>query len=178
MTRAENGTPIVGATVNVPGFYNRTVTTDGSGNYSFPLPGGAQTVIVSFSGYNSDTASVAIVDATTTTHNVALINAATGVVGSVAGGAAVSLSEAKPNPTRGPAAVDLVLPRVADVRVSVFDLSGRRVRTLADGAMPAGLHRVSWDGADADGRPVAAGTYLYRLEAAGETRTTKVTVVR
>lgn len=178
VTRAEDSTPIVGATVSVPGFYGKSVVTDGSGNYAFELPGGSQSVEVSFTGYITDVQSVAIVDATTTTHDVALTNAATGVGGTGAGVARLSLSDAKPNPTRGAASVDLALPRAADVKVDVFDLAGRRVRTLAEGAMPAGVHRVNWDGADSDGRAVAAGTYLYRLETSGETRTAKVTVVR
>jgi hypothetical protein len=178
VTRAENGTPILGATVHVPGFYNKSVTTDASGNYSFQLPGGSQSVEVSFPSYLTDTQAVAIVDAATTTHNVALVSAVTGVGGTGAGGARLAVSDARPNPTRGAATVELTLPRAADVTVEVFDPAGRRVKTLTENALPAGLNRVTWDGVDSNGRAVGAGTYVYRIEALGETRTAKVTVVR
>ena len=42
---------------------------------------------------------------------------------------------------------------------------GRRVATLLDAALPAARHAARWRGCDDHGRPVAAGTYLYRLEA-------------
>lgn len=176
VTRAENGTPIVGATVNVPAFYNKTVLTDGTGHYSFQLPGGVQSVDISFPGYVTDSQGVTIVDGLTTTHNVALTNQATGVGGTLP--AALSLSEAMPNPTRGIASVDLALPKTTTVRFEIFDASGRRVRSLVDGALPAGPHRIRWDGADASGRSVPSGTYFYRVDAAGEAKTVKVTVLR
>jgi hypothetical protein len=55
----------------------------------------------------------------------------------------------------------------ARLDLAVFDASGRRVVTLAAGALPAGLQSVTWDGRDSDGREVAAGTYLLRLSWGG-----------
>jgi len=52
------------------------------------------------------------------------------------------------------------------------DVGGRRVRTLARGALAAGAHRLEWDGRDAAGRPVAAGVYFVRAEA-GDARATR-----
>jgi len=51
------------------------------------------------------------------------------------------------------------------VRLEVFDAMGRRVRMLADGPYPAGFHAQVWDQRDAQGRAVAAGVYLYRIQA-------------
>ncbi len=59
----------------------------------------------------------------------------------------------------------------AGLRLEIFDLRGRRVRTLAAG-QASGL--IRWDGADGQGRPLAAGTYLAALRGAGETLTTRV----
>ena len=56
----------------------------------------------------------------------------------------------------------------ADVQVTIFDVSGRAVRTLADGAFPAGWHSLRWDGTDGQGQGMATGVYFYRLETAGE----------
>ncbi len=45
--------------------------------------------------------------------------------------------------------------------------AGRRVRVLASGMHPAGLHRIAWDGVSEDGRPVAPGVYFARIRAGG-----------
>jgi FlgD Ig-like domain len=63
--------------------------------------------------------------------------------------------------------------------LAVFDTSGRRVATLASGAQPAGLQSVTWNGRDADGRDVAAGTYLLRLSWGGAAAVSeRITIVR
>jgi hypothetical protein len=50
------------------------------------------------------------------------------------------------------------------LRVAIYDLSGRRVRTLFDGAAPVSTLRLDWDGRDASGTAVPAGVYLARAE--------------
>jgi flagellar hook assembly protein FlgD len=65
------------------------------------------------------------------------------------------------------------------VRLTVFDLSGRLVRTLVAGqSLDAGYHEVRWDGADEQGRSAAAGIYIYRLEAANFTTSRKLILLR
>jgi flagellar hook assembly protein FlgD len=64
------------------------------------------------------------------------------------------------------------------VALTVYDVLGRRVRTLVKAALPAGTHRVAWSGRDEAGRPVAPGVYFLRLEALGEARTGKVVRLR
>jgi len=50
----------------------------------------------------------------------------------------------------------------------VFDLRGRLVRTLLDGATPGpGLHKIQWDGRGKDGNALPSGTYFFLLEAGG-----------
>jgi flagellar hook assembly protein FlgD len=53
------------------------------------------------------------------------------------------------------------------VRLSLFDASGRRVRTLAEGSWSAGEHSVRWDLSNDDGRPLSAGLYFALLEVEG-----------
>jgi hypothetical protein len=67
-----------------------------------------------------------------------------------------------PNPFRRATYVAFDLPRPGRVRVTVHDVTGREVRVLDDGALPAGRHVRGWDGRDAEGRPVASGVYLIR----------------
>jgi len=51
----------------------------------------------------------------------------------------------------------------AAVDVSVYDIAGRRVRTLYAGEQPAGEHAAVWLGLDDAGREVASGVYFYRV---------------
>ena len=67
----------------------------------------------------------------------------------------------------------------ANVEVAVYDLSGRRVRTLVSGRLPAGVESAAWDGRDDTGRDVGAGVYILRLAASSGFRASeRITVVR
>ena len=57
-------------------------------------------------------------------------------------------------------------------------MAGRRVTRLVDGQLPAGHHTTTWDGRDAAGTRVAAGVYLYRLTAGGESLSKEMVRVR
>ncbi len=65
----------------------------------------------------------------------------------------------------------------ARVSLVVYDVQGRVVRTLVDGAESAGAKSISWDGRDHRGQRVASGMYFYRLESSGKTFTKKMTLV-
>jgi hypothetical protein len=62
--------------------------------------------------------------------------------------------------------------------VALFDLQGRRVRTLARGIYASGFETVAWDGQDDAGRPVSSGVYFLRAVSGGETTRIKLTVLR
>jgi len=82
------------------------------------------------------------------------------------------LGIAAPNPFRTRLAIQFTLGQREPVRVTVYDLSGRRVRRLLDGDAAAGPQLVTWDGRSDGGDAMAAGVYLVRLEA-GEVRATR-----
>lgn len=83
----------------------------------------------------------------------------------------------RPNPSRPGAAVDLRIPERGVVQVSVYDVAGRRVRSLHDGMREAGAHELAWDGRDDSGRAVAAGTYFVELRIDGQQRATRKSVL-
>jgi len=69
------------------------------------------------------------------------------------------------------------LAAASDVELAIFDVTGRRVRTLVRGRRNAGQHSVTWDGRDDRGRVVASGVYLYRLQAGGHMQVRRMVVV-
>ena len=71
-----------------------------------------------------------------------------------------SLSDNYPNPFRRYTQVRYGLPADAHVKITVYDLLGRHVKTLVNAQRPAGHHRVRFDAT-----ALASGTYLCRLEA-------------
>ncbi len=83
-----------------------------------------------------------------------------------------------PNPFNPATALAFDLPSAQTVEVTVYALDGRRVRTLLQDALPAGHHTARWDGRDHAGRPAAAGTYLYRLQAGPWSATGKLELVK
>ena len=89
-----------------------------------------------------------------------------------------------PNPCRPGATVevglaaDKGLPAGEVVRVAVYDLAGRHLRTLAAGEVVNGRVLVSWDGRDTTGRSCAAGTYLLRVRWSGGTARGRLLLVR
>ncbi len=81
-------------------------------------------------------------------------------------GPRLRLGRPHPNPFVGRVQVALDVPASMAgraVRVDVLDASGRRVCTLLDGALDAGLTRIGWDGRDARGRPAPGGVYALGL---------------
>lgn len=83
-----------------------------------------------------------------------------------------------PNPTSGPCRISCRLPAPAPTLVRLFDLRGRLVRTLASGGQPAGEPGVMWDGRDARGEALPAGTYLIRMETAAGSTAGRVVLAR
>ena len=73
------------------------------------------------------------------------------------------LAAARPSPFREQTTLECDLARAGEITLGVYGVDGRRVRTLAAGVHPAGVHRLVWDGRDDAGRPLAAGIYWARL---------------
>jgi flagellar hook assembly protein FlgD len=68
------------------------------------------------------------------------------------------------------------LPGAAEVELAVYDLSGRRVSTVARGSRASGVHEEHVALTDETGRPLPAGVYLYRLTAGNDAATRKFVI--
>jgi len=85
----------------------------------------------------------------------------------------------EPNPSRSGATIRLDLPALQQVSIVIFDLAGRKVRTLASiRELPAGRHRFAWDGVDDAGVPLRSGLYIVRVSAGPRSFTSRLTVLR
>jgi len=85
-----------------------------------------------------------------------------------------------PNPFNPRTTIELSIGGASSpAKVELYDLAGRRVRTLFAGELAGGLrHGLSWDGLDGRGRPLPSGVYLCRATVAGAVSTLKLSLVR
>lgn len=88
------------------------------------------------------------------------------------------LGAAYPNPFTSSMAVEYRLDEAKQVTVAVYDMLGRRVRTLTDGRVQPGLHTVTWNGENADGIPASSGVYVVRMQAGSFVGTRRIVLVR
>jgi hypothetical protein len=90
----------------------------------------------------------------------------------------LTLAPPRPNPFNPSTQLRYELPRAEEqVSLTVYNSVGQQVRMLVQGAHAAGAHSVTWDGCADDGRSVAAGVYVCRLEAGAGVVTQKVVKV-
>jgi hypothetical protein len=88
------------------------------------------------------------------------------------------LEAASPNPFSASTNLAYNLPAAGRSRIAVYDVVGRQVALLHDGAPGAGRHQVRWEGRDQQGRALPAGTYFIRLEFDGRSEARKVVLAR
>lgn len=91
---------------------------------------------------------------------------------------AFQLSSARPNPFRETTQFTLQLPRSGDVRVTLHDSSGRKVRTIEDRFRSSGIHAYTWDGKDDEGNAQPSGIYFIRADVEGTILSSRVTHLR
>ena len=80
-----------------------------------------------------------------------------------------------PNPFNPATTIPVSLAAEAgDVDLTIYNVLGQPMRQVWAGSLAAGEHQLTWDGRDAQGQPVAAGVYVYRLQVGNQTRTRKM----
>lgn len=83
-----------------------------------------------------------------------------------------------PNPFNPVTRIEYTLREYATVRMAVYDVAGRLVRSLVDEGQSPGIHAATWDGRDARGSSLASGIYFVRLEAGHQTLVRKAVLTR
>lgn len=89
----------------------------------------------------------------------------------------MALRGPSPNPFRSGTTLIVELTHDARVEAVIYDVSGRRVRTLVDRELAAGTQFLGWDGIDDKGRRAGSGLYFYRVQAGGLTEIRKLLIV-
>ena len=79
-----------------------------------------------------------------------------------------------PNPFNPTTTISYDLPEQAQVTLSIYDLLGKKIKTLVNQSQDTGNKIVMWDGTDEVGRQVSAGVYLYHIQAGHFSRTRKM----
>jgi hypothetical protein len=83
-----------------------------------------------------------------------------------------------PNPFNPLTVISYNLPAATNVHLTVYTMSGQKIRTLENGYLPAGQYRLVWDATDDNGNAVSSGGYLYRLKCGTQILTGKMLLIR
>jgi len=85
----------------------------------------------------------------------------------------VKLNQNYPNPFNPSTQISFELPQTMTVKLAVYDVMGREIATLLNGAAKAGVNQVNWNASN-----VGSGMYYYRLVAGDVSITKKMTLVK
>ena len=146
----------------------------------YPLPSKGSQVLASDVNGDGDTDLVVLGTNPASGHGgvFVLINQgtpATAVASETATPTAFALGANYPNPFNPATTIPLVVPAGAkNVDLTIYNVLGQSMRQVWTGPLPAGEYELTWDGRDAQGQPVAAGVYVYRLQVDEQTRTRKM----
>ena len=89
-----------------------------------------------------------------------------------------TLLGAYPNPFNPSTNLSFSLKEQGLVNLEIYNQKGQKVRTLLSDTMPAGEHRIHWNGTDDNGRNVASGLYLYRMKSGKYSSTRKMILMK
>jgi flagellar hook capping protein FlgD len=90
----------------------------------------------------------------------------------------LALSAPRPNPSRGIVHFALARPFPGRVDVGIYDVVGRRLRSLANGSTQSGTVEFQWNGEDDRGRRVGPGIFFVRAASGDECRVQRITRLR
>ena len=78
-----------------------------------------------------------------------------------------SFVKCHPNPTSNTASIRFSIPHKADISINVYDVSGKKISTVANGEFESGVHNISWNRKDEKGIRVPQGVYFIQLKSEG-----------
>ncbi|HEX2867185.1 MAG TPA: FlgD immunoglobulin-like domain containing protein [Ignavibacteriales bacterium] len=88
------------------------------------------------------------------------------------------LAQNYPNPFNPSTTIKYQIPEAANVKVTVYDVTGKQVAELVNDYKQAGHYEVSWTGHDNSGHQVASGIYLYTIQAGSFTKSMKMMLLK
>ena len=83
-----------------------------------------------------------------------------------------------PNPFNPTTKINYDLPESGHVNISIFNITGRKIRSLVSGAQEAGFRSITWDATNDIGQPVSAGMYIYTIESKDFRATRKMVLLK
>lgn len=83
-----------------------------------------------------------------------------------------------PNPFNPKVTIQFELPSAGPVKITIYNITGQRVKTLADHGFPAGVSRIEWDSLTDSGAEASSGVYFYRIVSGRHTRAGKMLLLR
>lgn len=89
-----------------------------------------------------------------------------------------ALGQIAPNPTRENVVIKYQLPTAQKVSLNIYNGAGQLIKKLVKAEEQAGTHKVSWNGQDQRGNPVASGVYFYQLKTENKRLTRKLILTR
>ncbi|MDA3871869.1 MAG: T9SS type A sorting domain-containing protein [Candidatus Marinimicrobia bacterium] len=90
----------------------------------------------------------------------------------------ITLNTNYPNPFNPTTNIKFELSKSQKVEISVYSISGKKVRTLVNNTMEAGYHTINWDATDDSGTKVASGVYIYQMKCNGKIFTNKMILAK
>jgi len=89
-----------------------------------------------------------------------------------------SMQQNFPNPFNSETVIEYTLPQESQIKITIYNLLGQKVKDLVEGKSPAGYQKVSWDGKNNRGELVSSGIYFYRMEAGEFTQIKKMVFLK
>ncbi len=83
-----------------------------------------------------------------------------------------------PNPFNPSTTISYDLPQAVEVKLEIFDMLGRHVRTLVNKRQQTGRYAITWDGRNEQGQQVASGTFIYQLRAGNIVQSRRMSLLR
>ncbi|MGB7062519.1 MAG: T9SS type A sorting domain-containing protein [Candidatus Zixiibacteriota bacterium] len=88
------------------------------------------------------------------------------------------LSQNYPNPFSPQTVIEYALPTDCEVKITIYNILGQRVRTLFDESQEAGYRRIEWDSKNDGGHEVATGIYFYKIKAGDFVDSKKMVILK
>ncbi len=88
------------------------------------------------------------------------------------------LQQNYPNPFNPRTEIEYTIQRPAQVTLDIFNILGRKVKTLIRGHQPSGSYHLTWDGRNEEGKTVSCGVYLYRLQVDGDSEAKRMLLLK